>query len=456
MKLTELQAALRKLDATPTKSLGQNFLHDRNLAEWIVSRLELAPGERWLEIGPGLGSLTSIAAGQSENGILIEKDDRLIGFLKDTYPALEIVHGDACRFDTRNLFSGGPLKILGNLPYYVSSQILFNFTSEACPATLLLFTLQKELAERFAADSNSKDYGAPSVLIGRKWKVELLRTLPGSVFLPVPKVESAVVRLTPRAAGEFPECDPGRFSSLVKLGFSQRRKQVRKLLEPVLPQWLEAAADLGLPPDARAEALSIKQWCALAAWRPGVPSTSFTETEAQDVHGEFFDVVDEADQVIGRETRFEVHRKNLRHRAVHVFVFNPAGEIFLQKRSRWKDKCPLLWDSSAAGHVDSGDDYYTTAVRELREELGVSASVTNLLKLTPCEETGFEFVHLFYAQHTGPFSLPPAEVDCGEWFTVEQVSQWTGSRPADFAPGFLKCWRAWLEKKSHDFSLIGS
>lgn len=443
MKLTEIQAALKELNATPTKSLGQNFLHDRNLAEWIVSRLELAPGERWLEIGPGLGALTSLALERSQNGILIEKDDRLIDFLRKSYPQLELVHGDACHFDTRNLLPFGPIKILGNLPYYVSSQILFNFTGEASPATRLVFTLQKELAERFAASPGGKDYGAPTVLIGRRWKVELLRGLPGSVFLPAPKVESAVVLMTPRPAGEFPDCDGNRFSSLVKLGFSQRRKQMGKLLHPLLPEWVEAANALGLSTSARAESLSIRQWCELAAWSPN-RHTSAPGQEAQNVHGETFDVVDENDCVVGRESRFEVHRRQLKHRAVHVFVFNTSGELFLQKRSRWKDVCPMRWDSSVAGHVNSGDNYTQTAHRELQEELGISSDVREVASLTPCLETGHEFVVLFETTHDGPFALPPSEIEFGEWFTIDQIKRWTSLRPDDFAPGFLKCWCAWL------------
>lgn len=447
MKLTELQAALRELDATPTKSLGQNFLHDRNLAEWIVSRLELQPGERWLEIGPGLGSLTSIAQEHSKNGILIEKDDRLIDFLHNRFPQLKVVHGDACRFDTRDLLAGGPLKVLGNLPYYVSSQIIFNFTEAHSPATLLLFTLQKELAERFAATPNCKDYGGPTVLIGRRWRVEILRTLPGSVFLPAPKVESAVVLLTPRPAGELPDCDGSRFSALVKLGFSQRRKQLGKLLAPLLPEWTSAATALGIPTTARAEALTIKQWCELAAWSPR-SSEADPEKIGQDVHGEVFDVVDAEDRIIGQNSRFEVHRQKLRHRAVHVFVLNKAGELFLQKRSRWKDVCPLKWDSSAAGHVNTGRDYEETALRELQEELGIEAGVRPVAKISPCEETGHEFVFLFESDHSGPFELPPSEVECGEWFTYSQINEWTVQRPQDFAPGFLKCWETWTRART--------
>jgi 16S rRNA (adenine1518-N6/adenine1519-N6)-dimethyltransferase len=447
LKLTELQATLKELDASPTKSLGQNFLHDRNLATWIVSQLDLKPGERWLEIGPGLGSLTGVAQEFSKDGLLIEKDDRLIAFLRDRYPDLPVIHGDACRFDTRELLAGGPIKIFGNLPYYVSSQILFNFTTDASPATALLFTLQKELAERFAASPNCKDYGSPTVLIGRRWKVTILRTLPGSVFLPVPKVESSVVLLTPRPAGEFPDCDGARFSTLVKLGFSQRRKQLGKLLAPALPQWAAAAAALGLPVTSRAESLTLRQWCELAAWTPTGAHVD-PENKAQDVHREIFDVVDSEDRVVGRESRHEVHRQKLCHRAVHVFVRNKAGEMFLQKRSRWKDVCPQRWDSSAAGHVNAGKNYEETACRELEEELGISVPVREIARIAPCEETGHEFVGLYEAEHEGPLSLPPSEIELGEWFTVDQIRNWAARRPEDFAPGFLKCWEIWNQSRS--------
>jgi 16S rRNA (adenine1518-N6/adenine1519-N6)-dimethyltransferase len=445
VKLTELQATLRDLDAPPTKSLGQNFLHDSNLASWIVSRLNLQPGERWLEIGPGLGSLTKIAQEYSKNGILIEKDDRLIDFLHAQYPELTIIHGDACKFDIRDLMHAGPVKILGNLPYYVSSQIIFNFASEPSPASLLLFTLQKELAERFAANPNCKEYGSPTVLVGRRWRVEILRTLPGSVFLPAPKVESAVVLLVPRASGELPDCDGTRFSALVKLGFSQRRKQLGKLLAPLLPAWPQAANALNIPVTARAESLTIRQWCELAAWQ----SDSFpidAENLGQNVHKEVFDVVDADDRVIGQSSRHEVHRQKLRHRAVHIFVINEQGELFLQKRSRWKDVCPLKWDSSAAGHVNAGHDYEQTAVREIEEELGIQSSVRFISKIEPCEETGQEFVVLFETQHSGPFQLPPSEIEFGEWFTFSQIEAWSLARPEDFAPGFLKCFEIWKQQ----------
>jgi 16S rRNA (adenine1518-N6/adenine1519-N6)-dimethyltransferase len=448
LKLSELQATLTELGATPTRSLGQNFLHDRNLADWITAQLELKEGERWLEIGPGLGALTEHACKRSPNGILLEKDDRLIPFLSQRYPQLQLVHGDAVQFDTRDLLPGGPLKVFGNLPYYVSSQILFNFTADAVPATRQIYTLQRELAERLAAAPGSKDYGAPTVLIGRKWKVQLVRILPPKVFLPVPTVDSAVVLLTPRTSGELPACDGLRFNRLVKLGFSQRRKQLGNLLGSMLGNWKEAAASIGVPSTARAEVLSIEQWCRLADWREDGQAHADPAAGAQDLHGEVFDVVDADDQVVAQNSRFEVHRQKLRHRAVHIFVFNARGELFLQRRSRWKDVCPLLWDSSAAGHVNAGETYNATAPRELEEELGVQAPVQLLAKIDACEQTGHEFVQLYRAQHEGPFRLPPAEIECGEWFSPDQLQRWISARPGDFAPGFLKCWQVGVQSRA--------
>lgn len=439
MNLSDLQATLQELNTTPTRSLGQNFLHDQNLAAWTVEQLAIQPGESWLEIGPGLGSLTDFAKQRSPHGTLIEKDDRLIPYLQKRFENLRIVHGDAARFDVRNLFPAGPVKVFGNLPYYVSSQIIFNFAADATPVTGMIFTIQRELAERLAANPDSKEYGAPTVLLGRRWNIRLLRTLPPTVFLPIPKVESSVISLTPRPFGELPDCDGARFSRLVKLGFSQRRKQLGNLLSDDLPQWKEAATQLGLSCTARAEALTIEQWCRLSAWSPYETNPH----QGQDVHGETFDIVDTEDSVIGKQTRQETHTQKLRHRAVHIFIFNKKGELFLQRRSRWKDVAPLLWDSSAAGHVNAGQDYDQTASRELQEELGISAPLSFIKRIAASEDTGQEFVAFYHGTHEGPFRLPPTEIECGEWFHPNLLDQWITSRPGDFAPGFLTCWNIW-------------
>lgn len=440
MKLSTITASLAQIGMQPTRSLGQNFLHDQNLAEWIVAQLALKPGEAWVELGPGLGALTEFALARSPRGIVVEKDGRMAGFLQERFPALEIVHGDATEFDVRELFARGPVKVLGNLPYYVSSQILFQFTDEPSPVSMLVFTLQKELAERLSAEPRTKAYGALTLLIGRRWQVKYLRTLPGSVFHPAPNVDSAVVALTPRPVCELPECDGARFRQLVKAGFAQRRKLLRKNLAEQQLDWPALCAHLGVLETTRAEELSLAQWIALTNFASGTPEAA-TGHGAQDVHGEIFDVVDENDRVIGQESRHNVHARGLRHRAVHIFVFNKRGDLFLQKRSRWKDRHPGQWDSSAAGHVNAGDDYATTAPRELREELGVTAPVEEIGRIAACEGTGWEFVYIFRAQHDGPFRLPPAEIESGAFFTRDQITRWVAARPQDFAPGFLECWR---------------
>src|SRR3984885_14350107 len=218
MKLSTIQASLAQLGMQPTKSLGQNFLHDQNLADWIVAQLDIKPDEAWVELGPGLGALTEFALARSPHGLVIEKDGRLADFLRERFPALEVVHGDASEYDVRELFARGPIKVLGNLPYYISSQILFAFTGEPSPVSALIFTLQKELAERLSAGPRTKAYGALTLLVGRRWRVEYLRTLPGSVFMPAPKIESGVVLLPPRPARELPACDGMLFTRLVKMG----------------------------------------------------------------------------------------------------------------------------------------------------------------------------------------------------------------------------------------------
>jgi isopentenyldiphosphate isomerase len=158
---------------------------------------------------------------------------------------------------------------------------------------------------------------------------------------------------------------------------------------------------------------------------------------------EIFDVVNERDEVVDRKPRSEVHRLGLLHRAVHVLVFNSHGDIFLQKRSMTKDRQPGLWDSSASGHVDSGENYEATAVRELWEEIGLRASPAPepLFKMTPCPETDQEFVWVYRCKSEGPFDLNPDEIECGGWFAPEAVTQWMKERPQDFATAFLLIWR---------------
>ena len=158
---------------------------------------------------------------------------------------------------------------------------------------------------------------------------------------------------------------------------------------------------------------------------------------------EIFDVVNDRDEVIDRRARSEVHRLGLRHRAVHVLVFNARGQVFLQKRSRKKDRQPGLWDSSASGHVDSGEDYDAAVVRELREEIGLALAQPprRLFKINAGAETDQEFVWVYRCEAEGPFALNPDEIECGGWFTPDEVARWMAERPQDFASALLFIWK---------------
>jgi 16S rRNA (adenine1518-N6/adenine1519-N6)-dimethyltransferase len=444
MKLSEIDATLREIRVSPVKTLGQNFLHDGNLARWIVERAELTPEDYVVEIGPGLGALTQFVLEAGARVLAIEKDQRLADFLRRrfTNDRFEILHADALDYDVRRLFAKPHVKLLGNLPYYISSQLLLKFTKYPSPISLWLLMLQKELARRLSASPGTSDYGALTLIVQLHYRVDYLRTVPASVFLPQPDVDSAFVRISARAPGELPHHDPETFLRLVRRGFSQRRKQLRNLLREEVPNWDEASSAVGFEPRARAEELALEQWIALSNL------TGLRDLRAAAQAGsERFPVVDDQDRLLGDATRSEVHGNNLRHRAVHILVFNHLGELFLQKRSRLKDRHPGLWDSSTAGHVDTGEDYDVAANRELHEELGVAAKLTRVAKLPASEQTGHEFIWVYETRHDGPFKLARSEIEHGEFFPTEVVSDWLKARSDDFAPGFVECWRTYMEAR---------
>ena len=158
---------------------------------------------------------------------------------------------------------------------------------------------------------------------------------------------------------------------------------------------------------------------------------------------EIFDVVNDRDEVIDRQPRSVVHRRGLLHRAVHVLVFNSRGQVFLQKRSMKKDRQPGLWDSSASGHLDSGEEYDACAVRELNEEIGLKLAQTpeRLFKIRASPETDQEFVWVYRCRAEGPFALNPDEIERGEWFGPEAVTRWIAERPQELASAFVAIWK---------------
>jgi isopentenyldiphosphate isomerase len=157
---------------------------------------------------------------------------------------------------------------------------------------------------------------------------------------------------------------------------------------------------------------------------------------------EIFDVLNDRDEVIDRRSRPEVHRLGLMHRAVHVLVFNSAGQLFLQKRSMSKDRQPGLWDSSSSGHVNSGEEYDHCAIREPGEEIGLKldSPPQRVFKLPASPETDQEHVWVYRCESEGPFQLDPNEIERGAWFSPAEICAWIQRRPHDFASAFLIIW----------------
>ncbi|MGR9072295.1 MAG: NUDIX hydrolase [Gammaproteobacteria bacterium] len=158
---------------------------------------------------------------------------------------------------------------------------------------------------------------------------------------------------------------------------------------------------------------------------------------------ELLSVVDEADRVIDTRSRGEIHAEGLRHRAVHILVFNSLRQVFMQKRTLSKDINPGLWDTAAAGHVDAGELYDDCAVREIQEELGFEPRTPPefLFKLQAAPNTGMEFVHVYKIRHNGPFELNPDEIETGDWFAESEISKRVGCDDPLLTETFKVLWR---------------
>jgi 16S rRNA (adenine1518-N6/adenine1519-N6)-dimethyltransferase len=438
MKISEIMSTLERLEAAPRKSLGQNFLHDSNIASWIVEKLDLRPSDHVIEIGPGLGALTVELVRRGVSATLLEKDRAFVKYLSDRFEtdSVEVVGGDALDYDTRVAFLRQPVKVIGNLPYYLSSPLLFHFIADPCPFERMVFTVQKEMADRLCADSGNRDYGSLSLMVQSKWRVARLKTLSPTVFLPQPQVDSAVILLERRKSGELEAFDSRKFAEIVKAGFAERRKQVKKLLAPFAETGLieDNLRSLNLAETVRAEGISLEQWIKI------VNMLTPKKVNGSDPN-EMLEVVDENNQPIESRDRRTIHQNKLFHRAVHILVRNGRGELLLQKRSHRKDQFPGCWDSSAAGHVNVGEEYAVTATRELVEELGIDTPLKRLGAVPASELTGQEFVEVYGGVHDGALTVNEQEIESVGWFQLAMVDAWTEKRPGDFAPGFLESFR---------------
>lgn len=443
MNQTEIKERLTEMGVTPSKKLGQNFLVDENVARWIVDQLEVEAGDTVVEVGPGTGALTEHVVEIADKVILVEFDARLAEGLKKRFAdneKVEVHHCDGARFDVRMLFKHQPVKFLGNLPYSAGGAIMRNFMKRPSPICKAVLMLQKEFIDRIIADPKTKAYGVLSLRMQSEWRSKPVKTIPPQAFFPRPLIDSTVMVCDPRE-DDLPVYDARLFDEIVRRGFSQRRKQVRKQM-PGTGSWEEATKRIGVAETARAEELSLEQWVELTRFYDDHP---LKDTPQQ--AGELFDVVDENDEVLRQETREVVHREGLWHRAVHMFVFNKRKELFLQKRSRLKDNHPGVWDSSAAGHLNAGEGYESTAVRELAEELGIQdAEVQEVARVSACENTGWEHVRLYLSRYDGALRYPCSEIETGQWFSMDEIRVWVSARPQDFASGFLECWKVFDAK----------
>lgn len=249
------------------KHFGQHFLHERSVIERIVAAIAPRAGERVVEIGPGEGALTLPLLAAAGRMTAIELDTDLLAPLAERAAGigeLEIIHADVLKVDLTTLAAGGKLRLAGNLPYYVSSPILFHCLAHAGSITDMHVMLQKEVVDRMAAAPGNKVYGRLSVMLQLACKVEpLLRVAPGA-FRPPPKVDSAVVRLVPLPVSARP--DPAlakRIEAVVRAAFGQRRKTLSNALRGLLDG--DAIRRAGIDPGARAEALAPAAFVELAA-----------------------------------------------------------------------------------------------------------------------------------------------------------------------------------------------
>ena len=444
----DIRKLLSGIQVVPNRKLGQNFLIDVEFSQWIVDQLDPQPDDVIVEVGSGTGALSRHLVGRCSRLILIEKDERLAEYLCDelvsTDGQVEVIHGDAVEFDKRPLFVDGPIKLIGNLPYSAATPIMRNFLEQPTPVSRAVLMLQKEVAERIVAVPSTKAYGKLGLRVRAEWQVELLRTAAPDLFHPRPKVDSSILVFEPRALGALSYFSKRMFDDLTNRGFAQRRKLLKKNLGDNTEAWGDIANRLEFSESARAEELSLEQWVELTNELDDHPALGLPE----DSDGEIFDVVDENDEVQRQATRVEVHREGWRHRAVHIFVLNKNGDLYLQKRSAAKDRHAGQWDSSAAGHLDAGEDYRSAAERELYEELMAKPRVANgeermreIARLKACEKTGWEFIRLYACEVSGKIRTHGREIACGAYFPVALVQKWIEKRPEDFAPGFIECFR---------------
>ena len=274
VKLSEMRDVLGARGIQLTKSLGQNFLHDQNQLRRIIQAAELSKHDKVLEIGPGLGPLTELLIENAGEVFAIEKDARLVEFLRERLSdppsanrnsQLKLRHADALEFLKRKPRDWSDWKLVANLPYSVASPILVELACGRRAPKKIVATLQAEVAHRLMARTDADDYGVLTLLVQLDFEPRDSFRIPPGSFFPEPDVESACVVLNRREQPLLPEHLRAQFVNIVKRSFSQRRKMMLKLLKQDWPleQLKSAFAELQISSQERAEKLSLEQFVAL-------------------------------------------------------------------------------------------------------------------------------------------------------------------------------------------------
>lgn len=260
---------LHRFKLRADKKLGQNFLIDENIVRNIVAAAELSDKDTVLEVGPGIGTLTQGLAESGASVVAVELDKRLLPVLDTTldgYDNVRIVNGDILQVDIMQTVGVDEFKVCANLPYYITTPIIFALLEKRLPMERLVAMVQKEVAERMAAKPGGKDYGALSVAIQYYTEPEIAFIVPPSSFIPAPSVDSAVIVCKRREKPPVEVCDEALFFRVVKAAFSLRRKMLNNSLKNMgikgeqVAKWLELA---GVDGKRRAETLSLEDFAAL-------------------------------------------------------------------------------------------------------------------------------------------------------------------------------------------------
>lgn len=258
-----------------SKSLGQNFLIDDNVIDKILDGARLSEGDKIIEVGPGIGTLTREMGKVADKVVAIEIDKTLIPILKDTldeFENIEVVNKDILKVDVQGLvnekLSGGPVKLVANLPYYITTPIVMKFLEEDIPVTDIVVMVQKEVADRMNAGPGTKDYGALSIAVQYYCDTEIVAKAPRHMFIPQPNVDSTVIGLHVREEKKYKVDSEEVFFKTVKAAFGQRRKTLLNALGTLgfldKDEIREVLQEANIDEKRRGETLSIEEFANLA------------------------------------------------------------------------------------------------------------------------------------------------------------------------------------------------